>query len=238
MKLNKIRDLSEQDLTKDKIISEDFLLHSDDKGLEVVYAPFDHINRIAKVVIIGITPGWTQLEASYRYIIQNKETKDDVLLKRVKNKASFSGSMRKNLISWLDGIGVYKSLSIKSSAELFNDLNQNTLHTTSVLRFPVFINKNNYSGHNPKILSNSYFRNQIDCVFTPELEKFSNSLIIPLGSAVQTVINYIRGNEMINHKYILEGFPHPSTLNVGSDKLFKERKDSFLKVVTRWRNNV
>ena len=72
----------------------------------------------------------------------------------------------------------------------------------------------------------------------PELQNFSDSLIIPLGSAVQTVINYIRTNEMINYKYILEGFPHPSSLNVGSEKLFKKKKDSFIQTIIKWQKNV
>ena len=39
---------------------------------------------------------------------------------------------------------------------------------------------------------------------------------------------------MKNFKYILSGFPHPSSLNVGSEAVFKERKKEFLKLIKLW----
>ncbi|HEX5912476.1 MAG TPA: hypothetical protein VFY54_05030, partial [Rubrobacter sp.] len=32
----------------------------------IYYAPLDYINPEAKVVLLGITPGWTQMESSYQ----------------------------------------------------------------------------------------------------------------------------------------------------------------------------
>ena len=72
--LNKIKTLSLDDLKKDYILKSDLAIHSDQKGLDVVYAPFEHINNKAAVVIVGITPGWTQLKNSYEYVIDNKNT--------------------------------------------------------------------------------------------------------------------------------------------------------------------
>jgi hypothetical protein len=43
--------------TTDLLVPE-FRLHQDSQ-LEVYYAPFDYVNQSAKVVILGITPGWT-----------------------------------------------------------------------------------------------------------------------------------------------------------------------------------
>ena len=152
--------------------------------------------------------------------------------------ACFSGTMRNRLISWLDDIGIQKSLEIQSSSHLFDILGQYALHLTFVLRYPAFINKKNYSVHSPNILGIPYFRKHIENIFVPEIQIFSKCLIIPLGSAVQKVFNYISTSKMKNFKYIVNGFPHPSSLNVGSGKLFKKRKDSFIKVVSGWINNV
>ncbi len=75
--------------------------------LTVVYAPFDYINRSARVVLVGVTPGWTQMHSSYvearSGIEEGKDT--DAILRRVKRVAAFSGSLRTNLVSMLDGIG-------------------------------------------------------------------------------------------------------------------------------------
>ena len=222
--LNKIKALGLDDLKKENILKSDLVIHSDNKGLDVVYAPFEHINNKAKVVIVGITPGWTQLKNSYKYVIENENTDNNILKMRAKRYASFSGTMRTRLIKWLDEIGVSNALGFDSCSIPFDNLDDETIHTSAVLRYPIFYKLNNYSGHNPKLLSNPYFIKQIENIFLPEMENFSSSLIVPLGSAVQSVFNYIEEEKMKNFKYILSGFPHPSSLNVGSDKTFKKIK--------------
>lgn len=236
--LNKIKALSLDDLKKDNILKSDLLIHSDQKGLDVVYAPFEHINNKAKVVIVGITPGWTQLINSYRYVIENKNTNNDILKIRAKRYASFSGTMRTRLIRWMDEIGVSNALGLDTCSIFFNDVDDETVHTSAVLRFPTFYKLNNYTGHNPKLLKTPYFIKKIENIFIPEMEIFSKSLIIPLGSAVQSVFSYIEEEKMKNFKYILSGFPHSSSLNVGSDKTFKKNIEFFKKVVSKWSNNV
>ena len=45
------------------LFKSEFRLHSETE-LEIYYAPFEHLNRKARVVLIAITPGWTQMEIS------------------------------------------------------------------------------------------------------------------------------------------------------------------------------
>jgi hypothetical protein len=236
--LNKIKELNLDDLKKDNILKSDLLIHSDRRGLDVVYAPFEHVNKKAKVIIVGITPGWTQLKSSYKYVIENKNAGDDILKIQAKRYASFSGAMRTRLIRWLDEIGVSEALRVETCSMLFNDLNDKTIHTSSVLRYPTFYNFVNYSGHSPKLFKTPYFIKQIQNIFLPEMEDFSNSLIIPLGSAVQSVFDYIKEKKMKNFKYILSGFPHSSSLNVGSETIFKKNKVNFDKIVSIWKDYV
>ena len=84
-------------------------------ALEVVYAPFDYVNMSARVALVGVTPGWTQMHASYvearSGIEQGQDT--EAILRRVKRVAAFSGSLRTNLVSMLDGIGLPHHLGLE-----------------------------------------------------------------------------------------------------------------------------
>jgi hypothetical protein len=47
--------------TPSELINDKFLLFSDGK-LSAYYVPFHYMNRKARVVLVGLTPGWTQME--------------------------------------------------------------------------------------------------------------------------------------------------------------------------------
>ena len=68
--------------------------------------------------------------------------------------SSFKGSMRTALIKYLDELEVNKKLKVKSCESLFNK-NSKYLHTTSLVKYPVFDKEKNYSGAN--ILKRKYF---------------------------------------------------------------------------------
>jgi hypothetical protein len=140
-------------LTKEDLLHPDFLL-SKNGNLEIYYAPHnEYINEKAQVLIIGITPGWTQMEAACRQV------RDDLLAgisleeagKRAKHTARFAGSMRKNLVQMLDELGLARILGIGICGELFDE-SCDLLHTTSMLKYPVFVGGKNYTGHSPKLL--------------------------------------------------------------------------------------
>ena len=111
----------------------------DDGELSIYYAPFDSINSEARVVIVGLTPGLSQARVSYQKyreaIKPGKSHSEDARL--AKGTASFAGSMRTNLISMLDGIGLHETLGMRSSEQLFGS-HAHLLHATSALRYPVF----------------------------------------------------------------------------------------------------
>lgn len=37
-----------------------------DRHLSIYYARFDYVNKQARIAIVGITPGWRQVEIAYR----------------------------------------------------------------------------------------------------------------------------------------------------------------------------
>lgn len=57
---------------KSDLLQPHFQLFSE-AGLEVYYAPFHYLNEVARVVLLGLTPGWTQMEAAFRAARQGKD---------------------------------------------------------------------------------------------------------------------------------------------------------------------
>lgn len=71
--------------------------------MEIYYVPHNlYINQKAKIVIVGITPGWTQTEIAYRTLNKYSNLSDEKLLKKCKTALGFEGSMRDNLINMLN----------------------------------------------------------------------------------------------------------------------------------------
>ena len=70
----------------------------------------------------GITPGLQQAVNALNTakIGLEKGSSSEDILKSVKSIASFSGSMRTNLISMLDHVGIHKKLGISSTDLLFS----------------------------------------------------------------------------------------------------------------------
>ena len=217
--ISKIKRLKKID--KKSVVSKDFLVNKDG-NIEIYYAPFDYINSKAKIVIVGITPGLQQMIQSFQVI------KDGKSLKEVKDLSSFKGSMRTTLIKYMDELKINKILKIKSCESLFN-LDSKYLHTTSLVKYPVFDKGKNYSGVN--ILKKRMLLNFIEKNFLKELKMHQNSIIIPLGNTVSSTIDYLNINYQLKLRCFLKGFPHPSGLNVRKNIQFKENKNKMLKLL-------
>ena len=199
-----------------------FLLEKE-KNIEIYYAPFDYINSKAKIVIVGITPGLQQMLQSYEVINQGKS------LKEVKDLSSFKGSMRTGLIKYLDELKINDILKIKSCESLFNK-NSRYLHTTSLVKYPVFDKGKNYSGAN--ILKKKILLDFIEKNFLEELKTLNKSIIIPLGNTVSSTIEYLNNKYNLKLACFLKGFPHPSGANARKNIQFKENKRN-MKILLR-----
>ena len=169
----------------------------------------------AKIVIVGITPGLQQMLQSYEVINQGKS------LKEVKDLSSFKGSMRTGLIKYLDELKINDILKIKSCESLFNK-NSKYLHTTSLVKYPVFDKGKNYSGAN--ILKKKILLDFIEKNFLEELKTLKKSIIIPLGNTVSSTIEYLNNKYNLKLSCFLKGFPHPSGANARKNIQFKENK--------------
>ena len=201
-------------IDKKSITVKKFLIQKH-KNLEIYYAPFDYINPKAKIVIIGITPGLQQMLQSYEIINKGGS------LKKVKDLSSFKGSMRTGLIKYLDELKINHFLKIKSSESLF-DKHSKYLHTTSLVKYPVFDKGKNYSGAN--IQKKEILMNFIEQNFLKELKQLKKTIIVPLGNTVSSTIEYLDNKYSLNLPCFLKGFPHPSGANARKNIQFRENK--------------
>jgi len=184
------------------------------KSLEIYCAPFDFINVKARVAIVGITPGWTQMELAFshaRSALKNGLSPNEAL-QEAKRAASFAGSMRNNLVKMLDGIGLQKALGLESCVSLFGDAGE-FLHTTSAIRYPTFARGRNYTGHSPELLFHPMLVRFVQHVLAPELGSMRGALVIPLGKCVDAVLDSLVRAGALDAKACLLGFPHPSGAN-------------------------
>jgi hypothetical protein len=194
------------------------------RTLEVAYAPFDHVNRSAQVVIVGLTPGRQQMRnallAARRSLLQGHD--EARAADEAKVFASFSGPMRSNLVAMLDSIGLHQRLGLASTASLWG-ADAHRVHFTSVLRYPVFANGGNYSGA-PRPLKEPFLRMQLATWFHAEMTVLPNAIFIPLGPVVSEAVEFCAARIGIDRRQVLAGLPHPSGANAERIAFFLGRK--------------
>jgi hypothetical protein len=190
------------------------LLLASEGNLQTFYAPFDHVNTDARVVLCGITPGLQQ--ASRALDEARKQLRNGASIEQAKRAAketaSFAGPMRNNLITLLNHIGLQTLLDIESCARLF-DTHRHLVHYTSALRYPVFIDGQNYSG-SPAMLSRVSLRHQVETHLAEEVRTLGpQCLYIPLGPKVSEVFQHLQAKGLLRAEQLLDGLPHPSGAN-------------------------
>ncbi|MCY8106949.1 hypothetical protein MOD07_19600 [Bacillus mojavensis] len=220
-------------LSKTDLFTPPFRLNQEN-ALEMYYSPHnEYINQAASILISGITPGFSQMKTAYETAIESlhKGRSLEQMALDTKKAAGLSGTMRHNLITMLDQCGLPQVLGIQSAAQLFGDL-RHMLHTTSVIKYPVFIQQKNYTGHSPVIPRSSMLSTYAYKYFPAELEKISGpALLIPLGKAAETVCETLIRQNSNWQLTCLHGFPHPSGANGHRMKQFKKNKDDLEKQI-------
>lgn len=213
-----------------------FVLYENER-LKVVWAPFDTINAHARLAIVGITPGWQQTRIAYaaaRETLLAGRPYDEAS-RVVASRAAFAGTMRKNLITMLDDLEVGDALGIGTVASMFGKPNE-LLHTTSALRYPTFVNNQNYSGHSPRPQTRPFLRWSIEETLSPELSKLKDCLVVPLGKPALECVKLATSSSGSGRPTVLEGFPHPSGANAHRVRQFEKNRGSLSAAVQRFRN--
>ncbi len=217
---------------KGDILNKNFELFSD-QNMKIYYAPHNEIvNEQAKIFIVGITPGWTQTQIAYQTAHNGLVSGLNYISikKECKKNSRFAGSMRKNLIKMLDELKLNGKLELDSCLELFED-HDYLLHTTSIIPYPVFVKERNYTGSNPKIMENIVLSDYMKKYFYNEVRLLKNALIIPLGKAVEEVLEMMINEGLLKREQCLLGFPHPSGANGHMKRQFEENKEKLTEIV-------
>ena len=222
-------------LALDDVRAAEFCIHEDHR-IVAYYAPFDYLNRLARVAVVGVTPGPTQMRESYAVVRDALRAgqSDQQALQAVKARASFKG-MRRDLARWLDELGLATLLGLRSCSELFQDPHRGLLHTTSAVRYPVFARRGdgtlaNYPGSNPDIVAHPWLRDMIETTLAGELPALPSAIVIPLGRASRALA-HLQDQGAVDPARCLIGLPHPSPASPLRERYFQDAKAHLLNQV-------
>lgn len=207
-----IRNLVPSQIAPRSPLPSSFLLKQEGQ-LACYYTPFDIVNTKAKVVLVGITPGFTQwrnavIEAQ-KQLAQGANSEQ--ALKAAKASAAFSGPMRPNLIALLDRIGLHDWLGLPGTSSLFGS-NSHLVQSTSIIRHATMVDNENYSG-NPDMTRSPFLQDLMLKYFAAEASSLQDAVFIPLGPAVGKGLAWLAARGDIDPRRILSGLPHPSGAN-------------------------
>ena len=198
----------------------------DDGQISCYYAPFEYINRQAKIVICGITPGLTQANIALAKAAEmlNGSHSIETAQKSAKNTASFAGTMRNNLVQMMDKVGLQRRLNISSCDALFSE-QKHLVHYTSALRYPVFKNDANYNG-TPSMIRHNWLRGIVETCLAKEARTLGRDVLwLPLGERVDKALQHLCSRGDLRQEQILPGILHPSGANIERIKVFLGEKD-------------
>ncbi|WP_313167166.1 hypothetical protein [Massilia oculi] len=205
-------------------IPEHFLLAHEGR-YRSYYIPFESVNRAARVVVVGISPGFVQwknaMREAQRQMAAGAST-DEVLV-AARQAGAFSGAIRPNFVALLDAIGVQRWLGIASCATLF-DTHAHRVHIGAILRHPVFVDGKNYSG-TPAMPRHAFLREETLRYFAHEAAMLPDAVYIPMGASVGEGLDWLAAQGVLRADRILHGLPHPSGANAERVAYFLGRKD-------------
>ena len=167
---------------------------------------FDYLNPEAEVVIVGITPGNSQM----------KKSREGMGPREIKRINAFGGGMRPNIIAMLDHIGVNKLLGIESCSTLWVE-DFFRVHMTSLLKDATYeITKNGKQMFKDvrKIAKSEKLTDMVNKGFVEECKQLQKArLFIACGPGVLEVLERLQSQGIINAPIV--AIAHPSGANAG-----------------------
>ncbi|KQQ86885.1 hypothetical protein [Massilia sp. Leaf139] len=222
-----IRNLDLATIRSPDALPERFLLAREGK-ISMHYIPFEHVNPRARVVVVGIAPGFVQwkiaMAEAQRQMAAGAAQAE--VLRAARLAGAFSGAIRPNFVALLDAIGVQRWLGIASCASLF-DADAQLVQISAILRHPVFVDGRNYSG-TPGMAKIPFLREQVLRYFAHEAAQLPDALYIPMGGSVAEGLDWLAREGVIRRDRILHGLPHPSGANAERVAYFLGRKERAL----------
>lgn len=189
------------------------------------YLPFESVNRAARVVVVGISPGFAQWKIAtgeaQRQLAAGASVDDT--LRAARRTGAFSGAIRPNFVALLDAIGVQRWLGIASCSSLFGE-DAPLVHIGAILRHSVFVDGKNYSG-TPAMHKQAFLREEVLRYFAHEAQALPKALYIPMGASVSEGLDWLAAQGVLRPNRILHGLPHPSGANAERVAYFLGRKE-------------
>jgi hypothetical protein len=207
-----------------------------DGRVAVHYAPVEHVDPGARVVLVGLTPGRQVMREAFlaaRAALADGASDTEVLA-RTKRAAAFAGQMRVNLVAMLDGIGMQRALGLSSSADLFSAQHFGLVNTTSAVRFPLLVDRKDWGGASPRIDRHPITLAFVHQVLAEELAATPRALVVGLGRAVNTALDLLERARQLDAARRLHGFPHPSPGNGHRVAHFADHQASLTAQVAAW----
>jgi hypothetical protein len=202
-----------------------FLLSKEGK-YSLQYVPFEHVNKAAKLVIVGITPGPNQIGEAYdaaQKMINAGKTAEQAQIEVKKLGAFSTETMRPNLVKMLNHFGFDRILGIGDVNSLWRS-NAHLLHSTSVVSHAAFyetrakgnLTNKPFAGDLDEVLACKIFRDCFESCFLPSLTEINpDAMYIGLGKCPEQALEYAVQNGFLRKEQVLGAFSHPST-NGGS----------------------
>lgn len=192
----------------------------DDK---IVFEPtgFGYVNQEAEVVIVGITPGNSQLKGERKGLDKRE----------IKRQNAFAGNMRPNLVKMLDYVGVNNLLGIETCRSLWEE-DFDRVEMTSLLKEATYeIKKNGTKDmfrHAWKIAKSVKLTKMLNDGFVKDCSLYGKArLFVACGPGVYDVLCELKEKGVISAPII--GIAHPSGGNMGRICCYlgtKEPKDA------------
>ena len=165
---------------------------------------FDYINPKAEVVIVGITPGNSQLKGG----------REGMSPKEIKRTYAFKGGIRKNIVKMLDYIGVNTLLGIKTCSSLWDE-DFDRVELTSLLKDATYVVEK--SGRTmfkdtEDIAKSKLLTKKFETGFVKDCEQYKNArLFVACGQGVYDELMKLKERGVITAPVV--AIAHPSGNN-------------------------
>ena len=222
---------------KAALLAERYLLASEGRH-HAYFVPIGAVpDANNRIVVVGLTPGFTQVQRAARlYATTDAATREDdkAFSGLLKSDVAFGGSMRTNLCTMFDELGLHTIFGVPASNDFFAP-DSSLIATTSALVYPVFQGPSliNFPGAFD-LAKSILFREMIEALLAPRLIEAPHALIVPLGKSAGTAIRHLVAQHRLDERRVLWDFPHPSGANGHRRQLFRENKDELAKQLREW----
>lgn len=197
----------------------------------VLYMPVGPLNTAARVVLVGLTPGPTQLVAALEAACAALRVGVEAhqVLGAARGAAAFRG-MRDRLSQALTFLGLTDHFGVSPGSSAFDDL-ADRLQTTSAVRFPAFAKGRPYDGNPIKI---ELLRRFVEEGLGQELQTLDQALVLPLGRNAGAAVEHLIRTRAIDPGRCLPGLPHPSPANGHYQRLWLEHRERLRSQAQGW----